>query len=181
MTRRSRTCEWFSKCLPGMIHIPTIFPCALNLISSSCFGVEWPMINKEWNQISKNSHPVWVVFFFPEIVMKESVNCLGMCICVTTRRISSLITLPERLEGVRLRGLCRRWQVALLPTVSRQCVCHVPCSHTQIHTRHRRLIRMPPQGFNHTDTNLLRSQITHQTKDCHIEKWWVKVGGNMHT
>lgn len=180
MTRHSRTCEWSSKCLPGMIHVPTIFPCALNLISSSCFGVEWPMINRVKPNLKKFPSCLHCGFF-SEIVMKESINCLCTCICVTAWQISSFITLPERLEGVRLRGLCRRWQIALLPTVSRQCVCHVPCSHTQTHTRHRRLIRLPPQGFNHIDTNLLRSQVTHQTKYCHTEKWWVKVGGNMHT
>lgn len=153
VTRHSRTCEWSSKCLPGMIHIPTIFPCALNLISSSCFGVEWPIINKEWNQIKKKfSSCLRCVFFPPEIVMIESINCLCTCICVTAWRISSLITLPERPEGVRLRGLCRRWQIALLPTVSRQCVCHVPF-HTLRHTHvtdgssdcHHKALTIPTQ------------------------------------
>lgn len=82
---------------------------------------------------------------------------------------SFLTMLPERLRGVKLRGLCGRRQLVLLPKVSRQSVCHVPYSHT--HTAHQ----------NRAFTMLIHTfgspSHTHWTQHCHIEKWWVKVAG----
>lgn len=42
VTLSSHRCYWSVRYGPGMIHDSPVFPCAENLISSSCFGVEWP-------------------------------------------------------------------------------------------------------------------------------------------
>lgn len=100
-------------------------------IYSSCFGAECPLI--DWVTEHEIIHFICYlnVSDFCLIVVRRMcrlklLNCL--CMCPTSCLLSALL-LPERLEGGRFRGLWKRPRVALSPTVSRQCVCHVPHLH----------------------------------------------------
>lgn len=109
-------------------------PCPQSQIYSSCFGAECPVI--DWVTEYEISHFTCYlnVSDFCLIVVRRMcrlklLNCL--CMCPTSCLLSALL-LPEHLEGGRLRGLWKRPRVALSPTVSRQCVCHVPHLHRHI-------------------------------------------------
>lgn len=114
--------SWFS--FFPMSSKPNLFKLFWGGVSSTRLG--------HW--IWKNSHLHFLpkcVRFLPFCGTQNmcSVKLSGrLCMRFTRCHLSALM-LAERPEGSRLRGLWKRQRVALSPTVSRQCVCHVPHLH----------------------------------------------------
>lgn len=114
-----------------MIHDCLFSPCPQSQIYSSCFGAECPVLDcvTEYEIIHITCYlnvSDSCLIVAHRTCRLELLNCL--CMCPPSCLLSALL-LPERLEGGRFRGLWKRPRVALSPTVSRQCVCHVPHLH----------------------------------------------------
>lgn len=153
------------------------------LISSSCFGVEWPFMTAVWNENSTFSHLnccACVRWFLPLIwVLPSLFLCtIGLLICgrniflfiflCTCVCISAWCNVLSRYRSIS-------WEVNVVACVTGCCslchpqpsdsVCHVPYSHTHTHTM-QQMVDQNSVHRKYPDISCSENKITHLTEYC---------------